>query len=282
MAASSYPTRSISLPSRLLPNSNAIERSVNRLKSWDLSLASTSGSQGAESIQLGLVGLVELYGNVHDLILSPFAQQALLRHDQGRLIGEVMDGSLGLLDTCSTARDLILRLQEQVRDLRSALRRKGCLSVKTELSVYMGFRKKMAKDVAKCLRMLKQAEDKHGLAAPSLGLSPYVSMVVKVLREVYVATVKVFRSLFLYLSMPGKAGGWSFISRLVSNRPGARPIKSEEIFNEVTEVDLALHDLDDAKVDLQLVGGRLQALDASVGILEVERTANFLCLYSVY
>ena len=165
-----------------------------------------------------------------------------------------------------------------MRDLQSALRRKGCSSVKNELSLYMCFRKKMAKDVAKCLRTLKQAEGKHGLAAPLLDLNPYVSMIVKVLREVYVATVNVFGSLFLYLSMPAKAGGWSLISRLVSNRSGARPIKREEIFNEVMEVDLALHDLDDAKVDLPLVGGRLQALDASIGILEGELDCLFRCL----
>lgn len=181
-------------------------------------LKSNGFSSASSTIEVGLLSLVELYGHVQDLILSPFTQQALLRHDQGKLVEQALDNSVGLLDTCSTARDLTLRLKEQAHNLQSALRRKGCSSIESEVGIYMGFRKKVTKDVTRCIKKLNQVEGKSGLmaAATLLDLDPYLVMVIRVLREVYGLTIGVFRSLFMFLSMPTKASGWLLLSRLVT------------------------------------------------------------------
>uniref|UniRef100_A0A7C9DV11 DUF241 domain-containing protein n=1 Tax=Opuntia streptacantha TaxID=393608 RepID=A0A7C9DV11_OPUST len=277
MGYPSHPSRSISFPPRSLPNSLKINESLRKLNSFEV--LSSSSLISSENIQLGLIGLVELYGYVQELILLPSNQHAL---KQWKLAEETLDGSVGLLDTCSSARDLVLRLKEEVRDLQSGLRRKGCTSnVQNELRAYMGFRKKMAKDVTRCLKCLKQDEIKYRLGAnPEVQHNddPHLVMVARVLREVYEVTVEVFRRFYMFfLAKPTRtSSGWSLISRLVTKR--SSEAREETMVNEIAGVDSAICQLDVAKIDVHIVEGKLQALDANIRILEEELDCVFKCL----
>ncbi len=92
---------------------------LNKLKTWELSSLSSTTPLGAETIQMGLVRLAELYICVVELIHSPLTQQALHNH-HGKLAEEALDLSVELLDACGTARDLFLIMKEHVQELQSA------------------------------------------------------------------------------------------------------------------------------------------------------------------
>ncbi|KAJ9536148.1 hypothetical protein OSB04_un000672 [Centaurea solstitialis] len=112
--------RSISLPSRLTnPSCTKIETKINELKALGSLVVSS------ESIQSGLVGLAELYVCVEELVRSPKTQPALSRHQNGNLVEDALDRSIGLLDLCSTLKDLLMLMRENVQILQSSLRRKG-------------------------------------------------------------------------------------------------------------------------------------------------------------
>ncbi|KAL2939658.1 Elongation factor G [Bienertia sinuspersici] len=258
MAASSQPIRSISLPARSHPTSLKIEQTLNRLKSRPV--YSSDQVQGAESIQLGLLNLVELYAEVQDLILSFSTQNK-------NLIEEAIESSVSLIDTCSSGRDLISGFREQVCDLQSALRRKGYSSIDQEKSMYLSFRKKAAKEVGRCLKVLKQGEGKFGISAPMIDSD--VSLV-RLVRETYNATIVVFRSLFLFLSTPSTSK-WSMVSRLV-----VKGTNKNRNLSEVSEVDFALKN--DTKSEVMTVQGRIGSLDSSLQILEGELGCLFRCL----
>ncbi|KAJ0098128.1 hypothetical protein Patl1_29217 [Pistacia atlantica] len=151
------PVRSISLPSRIHPTSVKLESTLNHLKAWQIS----STTAPADTIQNGLVGLAELFNCIEEFIHSPQTQQALLRHQDGKLVEEALDGSVTLLDTCGTARDILLTMKEHVQTLQSALRRRGGdSSIESHIAAYISFKKKGKKDIAKCLSALKKLECK--------------------------------------------------------------------------------------------------------------------------
>ena len=60
---------------------------------------------GAETIQVGLVGVMELYNYVQEIIHSPLTRQALLRDQHGKLVDEALDWSVTLQDAWGTDKD---------------------------------------------------------------------------------------------------------------------------------------------------------------------------------
>ncbi|XP_059642386.1 uncharacterized protein LOC132284312 [Cornus florida] len=279
-----YHVRSISLPSRLHPHSIKIEAELNKLKSWEAS--TTTVPLTAETIRIGLVGLAELYTYVEELIHSPQTQQSLFQPQHGVLVEEALEGSASLLDSCGAARDLILLMKEHVQELQSALRRKGGdSSIESNINAYTCFRKIMKKEISKCLRALKQMENRTS-SSPLLDADHYLSVVIRILTEVTAITISVLRTFLLFFSasaLKTKSGGWSLISKLMLTR-SATSKTSEKIFNDAESVDLALQSLHgcfrshDAKVDVQMARRRLQALDGSIETLEAGLDCLFRCL----
>lgn len=268
------PVRSISLPARVHPSSIRVEVVLNRNKSIQISSASTVASFGAETIQNGLVGLAKLYTCVEELIHSPLTQQALLRYEDGRLVEQVLDGSVTLLDTCGNARDIVFTMKEHVQSLQSTLRRKRVDSrIDNDIRAYMCFRKKVKKDIGQCFKALKQMESKVDFSSPLLSASDHhLSMVASVLREASAITISIFKSLLFFLSMPTMKTK-SPISRLMPMRLLSSE-KGQKIINEVGSVDIALYSLhghlrnNDAKADVQLAQRMLETLHLSVEGLE--------------
>ncbi|KAJ9564658.1 hypothetical protein OSB04_000624 [Centaurea solstitialis] len=259
--------RSISLPSRLTnPSCTKIEAKINELKALG-NLAVSS-----ESIQSGLVGLAELYVCVEELLRSPKTQPALSRHQNGNLVEDALDRSIGLLDLCSTLKDLLMLMRENVQILQSSLRRKGGNStVATHIATYLTFRKKTKKNVTKSLGALKNLEKKMG-SFLLLDVDHHVSLMVnKVLVEVYALTISQFKSVFGFVSTKTKStSGVQLISKLVSKSTSTQ-VRSTMSISEMETIDLVIISLqksscngDTKNVNIQMTLKRLQILDASL------------------
>ncbi|XVF18122.1 hypothetical protein REPUB_Repub10bG0184900 [Reevesia pubescens] len=274
------PVRSISLPSRLQLNS--IEAELTELKTFDL--LSASRTIDGETICTGFTMLAKLYNNIEEIIQSPLTQQALHHQQNVKLVEEALDDSVGLLDACGTSRDLIMMMKEQVQDLQSALRRRGGdSSIGSNILAYISFRKKLKKNIAKSLRVLKKLESNNNVAFPLFDVDCHLLMVVKALRESNAITISLFGSLLTYLSMPimkAKAGGWSLISKLIP----VSAERSQKLFNEVGIIDFTLYKLHgqvpkkDAKFDVQIELRRLETLSGSIKDLESGLDCLFRCL----
>ncbi|CAA3029960.1 uncharacterized protein LOC111409611 [Olea europaea var. sylvestris] len=133
-----FHVRSNSLPSKSHPEIANVEDHICRLKS------SEEASVSASSICAQLASLRDFHEDINNLIQLPSVQQALI--DQ---LSELLDGSLELVDICGIARDVILLTKESVEELESSLRRNR------GIDTYMNSRKKIEKNVKKCVKTLK-------------------------------------------------------------------------------------------------------------------------------
>ncbi|GFZ09428.1 hypothetical protein Acr_21g0000270 [Actinidia rufa] len=202
-----YHSRSISLPCRSHPCTARIEEELNKLKSWE-----ASSTPNGERICDALSRLEELYVCVDDLLKLNLTQQALSVHQHEEWVDGLLDGSLRLIDVCGVLRDVMSQIKERVRDLQSTLRRrKNDSSTKISIAKFDSFRKNIKKDAKKLIATMKQIEKRIG-GSPLLGLDHHISSVIRVLREVVVATTSIFRLLLLFLSVPTKR---SLVSRLL-------------------------------------------------------------------
>ncbi|XP_059294775.1 uncharacterized protein LOC132047808 [Lycium ferocissimum] len=253
-----YPVRSISLPTRLHPNDLNIGAELNKLKT------SEPSSHSVETIQAGVLGLVELYNSFQELIQCPNTQKTLVQHQNGAIVEEALEGSLELLESCANIRNLFCTIKEQVQLLQSALRRKGRdSSIEKDIGNYFVFRKKMKKEIVKNLRKLKHMENRVG---SSLFLD-----IEQHLREVTGMTISVFKALLVFLSCQEtkiKPRGWSMISKLLITKSAS--CQSSQLFSDMGSVDIALGDLREdiksnvAKIDVNIARRRLQTLDGSI------------------
>ncbi|XP_057758497.1 uncharacterized protein LOC130979147 [Arachis stenosperma] len=222
---SHQPVRSISFPSRTHPSSQRIESLFTHLKPhyYSSQSVSSTGCFDAETIQNGLVVLADLYNFMEELLQSTQTQQALLHHQDGKLVEESLSGSVTLLDACGSSRDLLLSLREQVQLLQLAIRRtrRGDSSiVESSVSAYECFRKKAKKEITKQLGMLKKMEsNKDSSISSLLGQDQNLVFFARVLRESRTITTSIFCSLLLFMSMPtlGTKGS-SLISKLKPKR----------------------------------------------------------------
>lgn len=249
MAVSQIHVRSISLPSRLHPiNSTGFEAELQKLKSATTCVTS-------DTIQSGLVGLAELYNSIDELTQSPSTQQSI---KDSRSIEEALEGSVVLLDSCSTIRELVQIMRENVRALQSALRRKGLDSgIQNDVASYICSRKRMNKCIKKGLKTLKNSENKINASSVD------EESLMRALREVHGLTIAIFKSALLFFSSSAiKSGGWNLVSRLMINKSA-----DHSVVTEVGCVDFAVNDLL-RNGDKQMVQKSLQNLDSCVEGIE--------------
>ncbi|KAK6922525.1 Protein BPS1, chloroplastic [Dillenia turbinata] len=284
--ASNCPLRSISLPSRLHSNSHKIEAELNKAKACKKSFL--LAPLQAKTVKDGLVRLAELYNCVEDFINSPSNQQAL-HQQREKLVDEALDASVAFLDTCDAARDFLSTLKEYIEDIQLALRRGQYSRIESKVSAYLCFTKKMKKDFSKCLRPLKYMERKMQSSPALLDFDDHdMLMVVKVLGEVKMITISVFRCLVLSLTVPEKKvklGGWSLIAKLIHT--ASFPLENDQR-NNANEVESA-HDalcslleqfqgINAGEVDAQVAKTKLEALEMSIEGLQVGLDSMRRCL----
>jgi len=217
------PLRSISLPTRVHPSSQRVEALLNHLKP-QCSSQSVSNTLcfESETIQSDLVVLAELYNCMEELFQSQQTQQALLHHQNGKLVEDSLSGSVTLLDACSSSRELLLNLKEHVQTLQSAIRRRrgnSSSSIESSIYEYDCFRKKAKKEISKQLGEMKKMENKVKLFS-IMGQDQNLIFLARVLREASTITISIFRSLLLFISTPRlrTTKGSSLISKLNPTR----------------------------------------------------------------
>ncbi|KAI3717093.1 hypothetical protein L1987_68449 [Smallanthus sonchifolius] len=258
--------RSISLPSRLTnPSVTTIKTKINEIKAWGDLLSSS------QTIQSGLVALTELYVCVDELVRSTHTQQALSRHQSGTLVEDALEGSIVLLDSCSILKELIIQMKENVQVLQLALRIKGGdLKVAYQIDTYLCFRKKAKKSILKSLGILRHIEKKMSFISFQ-DVDHHVSKVSKVLGDVNVLTISLFKTLLVILSPKSKpTNGVQLLSKLVSKSSSTHE-KKKMIVDEVEAVDMVTMSLfksarnkEIKDVDVQITLKKLQILEVTI------------------
>ncbi|KAG4162047.1 hypothetical protein ERO13_D01G093650v2 [Gossypium hirsutum] len=134
MKAKSH-ARSNSLPSESHPVVAAVEDKLRRLRA----LEATSSSPSSLCKNLATLKMYE-----YDM----------------KLVDDMLDGSLKLLDTCSSSKDALSQIKGCVRDFESSLRRKiRCKSsLVNEISEYFISRKQVNKIVCNCFGNMKRMQ----------------------------------------------------------------------------------------------------------------------------
>lgn len=287
---STPPVRSISLPSRIHPTSVKLESFLSNIKK-----VQTPTVDSTETIHNGVLLLAELYSCVEEFIHTPATQQVLLRHRNGGLMEEALKGSVTLLDTCCVARDVMLTMKQHVRTLQSTLRRRGgdSSNVESEINSYISFKKKMKKDISKCLGNLKKTETKIFSRFSLMDISDQQpSFIIKVLQETTAATISVLKSVLLFVSVPtgksSKIGGFSLISKLVPMRSSSPSDEKRErrMINEVESVEHALYSVlgkhskkgGSVKDDVEVAKRELEKLNVSIDGFESGLENMYRCL----
>ncbi|KAK9944336.1 hypothetical protein M0R45_009909 [Rubus argutus] len=195
------------------------------------------------------------------LLQLPLTQQALSQETHQKWVNKLLDGSLRLLDVCSTAKDALLQTKECIQDLQSIFRRRrgdesGVLS--TEVSKYLTSRKRVKKAIHKAMGNLKGMEKKSTFS--SIDKDQDTIAIVSKLRDAEAVTLAVFESVLSFISGPkSNPSGWSLVSRIVQSKRIA--CAEETKVNEFAEVDAALKSLksaDDAENQLNSLKSCIQ------------------------
>ncbi|XP_009776140.1 uncharacterized protein LOC107813866 [Nicotiana tabacum] len=207
--------RSISLPARSHPTTKRVEDAVNNLKTLKISTAST-----AETMHVGLLGLEELYKCMNDLLNLPQTLQALSQYQQGKLVEDLLDKSVRLLDLCGTIMELVLQYKENVRNLQSSLRRRKTDSItETSMAKFTTFNKKIKKEAKRLVLVLKQMDQEaEGGFVPKDADQDTVDMI-KTLKEANEMRISIFQMFLSFLSVPllkPKTSKWSLVSSFVN------------------------------------------------------------------
>lgn len=225
--------RSNSLPSKPHPVFLQCNEHLARLGNSDASSISSS------LLRCKLSDLQDLHDCVEKLVQLPLTQEALVREHREKWVDELLDGSLRVLDVCTSAKDSLLHTKECARELQSIIRRRrkgNEVELTNEVKKFLTSRKVVRKSIFKALEKLK------GLVGNKCSLyvtdKDYETMaLVNLLKEVEAVSLLIFESLLNFISgsAQSKPSNWSLVSKLMHNKR----VASDEN-NEFAKVDAAL------------------------------------------
>uniref|UniRef100_A0A6N2L6J6 Uncharacterized protein n=1 Tax=Salix viminalis TaxID=40686 RepID=A0A6N2L6J6_SALVM len=181
---SGFHARSRSFPTRPNPIITQLDEHLCRSRASEG--ASTSSSLGCK-----VSSLQDLHDCVSKLLLLPLNQQAIAQENTGKLIDELLDGSLQVLDLCNTAKDALLQTKESAHELQSNLRRRCCgeTGLANEVKKYLTSRKVVKRTIHQALKVIK----KTCTFSTFNGFHETTSMF-NMLKEIVVVSLKVFES----------------------------------------------------------------------------------------
>ena len=194
-AIESNPKASIHIRSNSLPSIphtivSQFEENLNRLKSYD------SASSSSLSHKLG--DLQDLQDCTDKLLYLSTTQQVLAQDCCQKWVDELLDGSLRLLDICSTIVDCLVQSKESVYGAQSAIRRRVAEAAFTVAAGnYLASRKNMKKTIQKALKNIKGIRN-------DLIVSSEVKEkdMLNMLKEEEAITVSTLESLLCFISDP--------------------------------------------------------------------------------
>lgn len=256
---SGYHSRSASLPCRPHPLIPQVNEYLCRLKASE----ATSSSLSLQAQRLSI--LEELYERLDDSLVLPNTQQVFSQQCHEKWVKEVLDGYLRLLDLCATAKDLSSQTKQDLQGLLLTLRRRRD---ENELGGYLNSRKAAKKEIQKSLKNMKSIKFKQTILDM---LKDHETLAIAtLLKDVEVATLAMFESLFSYMSGT-KVKSWLSGFSLVLSKS-----KDEETnTNEFDKVDVELNALKghktsrfDGTMQVDGVQNLLQKMELSIQDLE--------------
>ncbi|KAJ4729005.1 hypothetical protein OWV82_001854 [Melia azedarach] len=219
--AASYHTLSNSFPTRSHPFTSEVDQHLSRL----------SSSQSASTSSLH--DLQDLYDSVDKMLQLPLIQQALGKGQDRKLVDELLNGSLRILEIFSIPQNALVQSKESVQELQSVLRRRRGdeTELTSEIKKYWASRNAAKKAIHKALKGMEtkcssQFNEEH----------------VSLLKEVETITFAAFESMLLVISgpqTPSKLSSLSLVSKII--RPKRIACKEDiKEMNEFEKVDAAL------------------------------------------
>ncbi|XP_031103000.1 uncharacterized protein LOC116006674 [Ipomoea triloba] len=212
---------------------------------------------------LNFDALRDLHDSANDLLHSPVIKREIATHRQEKLVHEVSEASLRMLEVCGTTKDVVLRVKDHLHDLRSAFRRimvGETVCAESKLQTFRCDRKKLRKEMMKRMNSLKGMRKKNACLAAAKEMSAAADdddlrAVVNVLREVRAATISMVEAVMSLMSMPcPDRSASSFAAKLMRVNSLSRWEKCDA-------------------TTLQCANTRLEAVEMAVGDLEWELEA---------
>nr|KYP66541.1 hypothetical protein KK1_012837 [Cajanus cajan] len=177
----------------------------------------------------------------------------------------------------------MFQIKENVQSLHSSLRRrKGDSSIERIIAEYNFFSKKMKKNAKKMITTLKQMETKFGVS-PLLNQDQQLAALVRVLREVIVMNISIYRSLLAFLAVPASksmATKWSLVAKLM-HKGVISCQENQENSNELKSVEASLSHLQSEGSNvakMQVAHERLEALENAIQRIENGLESVFRCM----
>nr|XP_009590621.1 uncharacterized protein LOC104087765 [Nicotiana tomentosiformis]XP_016464678.1 PREDICTED: uncharacterized protein LOC107787600 [Nicotiana tabacum] len=220
--------RSICLPGTSYQTTERVKQAINNLQKLEISTAST-----ADIMYNGLLGVEELYKCMNELLNLPQTLQAFSQYRLGKMVENLLDKSVRLLDLCGTTRELVSQYKENVRDLQSSLkRRKKDSTTETSIAKFTSFGQKIKKEAKRLVLVLRQMDQEaEGGFVPKDADQDTVDMI-KTLKEANTMRISIFQMFLSFLSVPllkPKLSKWSLVSRLVNKGRLACEVQEEKM-----------------------------------------------------
>jgi hypothetical protein len=185
-------------------------------------------------------GLRDLIECVENLIQLPLTQDALVHEHQENWVNNLLDGSLRLLDVCSSAKDALIHTKECTRELQSIIRRKrgGEAEIATKAKKFLTSRKIVKKAISKALTNLKGNTKNCNIL--STNKDHQTMVLINLLQDVEVATLSTFETILQFISGTTqlKSNTRLSISKLIQPKRVSCSLVAEE--SEFAQVDVAL------------------------------------------
>ncbi|XP_021903861.1 uncharacterized protein LOC110819089 [Carica papaya] len=255
-----YHVRSNSLPSTPHPFFSQIEINLGRIR------ASEGTPSSLSSINHNLSGLQDLHDCFEKLLLLPLTQRTLVQEEQPKWSDPLLDGSLRLLDVCSTAKDSLLQTKECTQELLPIIRRRG--GVETEAKKFLASRKVIKKAIHRAIGRLESMQKQRELSSSNADQETMAT--VSMLREVEAVTLNVFKSFLLLISGSKpqlKPSRWSAVSKLTHLQRAACKEENASEFGKVVGVLRSLCAVESVQNHLKILELCIQDLEGRIECL---------------
>ncbi|XP_028752862.1 uncharacterized protein LOC114712479 [Neltuma alba] len=273
--------RSNSFPNAPHPLVSQFEEHLNRLKS-------SESASSSSSLSHKLSGLQDLHESSEKLLQLSTTRQALAQDCTQKCVDELLDGSLRLLDICSTAKDCLVQSKKSVYEVQSAIRRRGAeVALTVGAANYLASRKNVKKEIQKASGNLKGIRNQFTVSSEAKE-----NGILSMLKEAKAVTVSTLESLLYFVSDPkgqSKQSRWSEISKLM--KPKRVACDSQEmVTSEFEKVDSALKSLisqkhastDNFQGDLENLETCIQDLEIGVECLSRKFIRNRVSLLNIF
>ncbi|KAJ4803979.1 hypothetical protein LUZ62_016545 [Rhynchospora pubera] len=222
--------RSVSFPSSSHTFVLKAEQELHKLKSLVGSRSLT-----CEIILDAIKAVGHVYECIDDLLCMPSNQNGLSHMQQRRWVDLELEGSIKLLDMCSTSRDTLNAIKYHVRDLGSAIRRGESETINSRVLFYNQLVKKANKDVKK--QVARKSETMAGDV-------PAVGLLLSETRHITTSLLDCAFSILLKEAESEKTGMWPVVSGLLQKRRiGCEKEIQEDVLDVVEDLEIGLENL---------------------------------------